>query len=265
MLVLPAAAGRALGGALAGNALVRRLGTTVVLASLLSGLALVGLLLRQADELRWPGDPLGGGVEILLSSGWGAAWWSAVAGASILLIGGALMAAGMRGGGVVCLLGLLPMLVFPGLIGHANAAEARGLALALDAVHVAAAGTWVGSLGVILLLGRGGIEHLVRAFSPIAMASVALLLASGALASWRMLDSVDALWTTGYGRTLSLKVGLFGVVALLGLLNWRRVTPRLGTTEGERTFLRSGTAEFLFAQVALLVTAVLVRMSPGAG
>jgi copper transport protein len=94
------------------------------------------------------------------------------------------------------------------------------------------------------------------------MGSVGVLVVSGAWAGWRELDSVAALWETGYGRLLALKVGLVAGVLVLGAINWKRLSPRLGSEAGNRAMQRSATIEFLLANVVLIVTAILVRTSP---
>jgi putative copper export protein len=55
---------------------------------------------------------------------------------------------------------------------------------------------------------------------------------------------------------------LVGAVLGLGALNWKRLTPKLGEAGGNDALRRAATTELLLAQVVLLVTAILVRMSP---
>jgi len=240
----------------------RRVATVGVVAGVGVVVGLVGLFARQADELRFPGDPFRGAMDMLLGTAWANSWWWAVGGAMVLLLGTALASRGRSPGWWLATLGLLPIVVLPGLTGHANSADARMLALAVDGIHVIAAGAWIGSLGVVMLVGRRNLRPLVEAFSPVAMVAVGLLVASGTVASYRMIDPISAYWTTQYGRILLFKVGLFLLVAGLGAWNWRRRTPRLGSPEGDAAMVRSGTTEFLIAQVVLVVTAVLVRTSP---
>lgn len=260
--ILPVASRRAVGGDLHGDTMERKVAglALVVGVAVLGGLT--GLFWRQADELRFPGDPLAGAAEMLLGTAWATSWWWGVGGAGAFLLGSILVRRGRSIGWALAWLGVLPLVALPGLTGHANSADARLLALGVDAIHVAAAGAWIGSLGVILLIGRQALRPMIEAFSPVAIASVTLLVMSGATASLRMIDPIAALWTTDYGRTLSLKVGLFLVVALLGLWNWKRRKRRLGSFEGDAAMVRSATTEFLIAQIVLVVTAVLVRTSP---
>ena len=48
----------------------------------------------------------------------------------------------------------------------------------------------------------------------------------------------------------------------LGGLNYKVLTPRLGTRQGNEQMRNAGAFELLVAQAVLLVTALLVRMSP---
>jgi putative copper export protein len=87
-------------------------------------------------------------------------------------------------------------------------------------------------------------------------------LLTGTLAAWMHLPSLGALITTSYGRTLMVKLGLVFIVLSIGLLNWRRITPRLLDVDGPRAMRKSAALELLFAHAVLLVTAVLTRTSP---
>jgi copper transport protein len=71
------------------------------------------------------------------------------------------------------------------------------------------------------------------------------------------LDALNQLWTTGYGRTLLLKIGTVALVAAVGAWNWRAVRPRLSAT-GPGPLRRSAPLELLAAAIVLALTAVLV-------
>lgn len=132
----------------------------------------------------------------------------------------------------------------------------------------------MGGLAVVLFLERRwrttrGTEDpdsllpvLVPRFSPVAMVSVGFLIATGTLASWIHLPDFGALWSTGYGRLLLLKMGLVLGVLGLGAMNWKRLTPLLTTVEGPPAMRRAAAVELAVATVVLLVTAMLVRTSP---
>jgi putative copper export protein len=144
--------------------------------------------------------------------------------------------------------------------------------VAADTLHVFAAGSWIGGLLLVLYLevrsrssaGEGGslLPDLVPAFSPLAVASVVVMIVTGTLASWVHVGSFTTLFTTRYGRLLSLKLLLVAIVMVLGANNWKRLTPKLGDPGGPRAMRRAAVTEVILAQAVLLLTAILVRMSP---
>jgi putative copper export protein len=82
------------------------------------------------------------------------------------------------------------------------------------------------------------------------------------ISAWLHLGHIAALWTSPYGRTLLLKVGIFSAVAVVGAYNFLRVRPALGARPGAERLRRSGTIELLLALAVLVVTAVLVAVPP---
>ena len=193
-------------------------------------------------------------------------------------------------GWVVGTLGLVVTAAYPAFTGHAAAGEPRAVSIGLDVLHVLAASVWIGGLGMVVVglrasgraAGDGASEPgsesttgagtlpadrdasaLVHAFSPFAMAAVAALIVSGVAANLRMMDSPAVLLTTPWGRLLSLKLFVVAGVLALGARNWRRLTPRLGTPDGDRDMTRSATLELVLGHVVLVVTAILIRTSPG--
>lgn len=248
-----------------------RAGGVGVLASFLVLLGLALVLGRQLAEFRDPFVPLSEDLSLLMGSAWGTAWYAA-AGAALVALGAfGLAASGRSSGWWLAVPAVATLSVFPGLTGHAGGVEGpRLLALAADGAHVLAAGGWVGTLAVVLFLERRArreaagslLPALVPAFSPLAMASVAVLAVTGVWAAWLHLPGVASLWTDAYGRLLLLKLALVAGVLGLGAVNYRRLAPRLGEAAGDRALRRSATVELVVANLVLLVTAVLVRTSP---
>ena len=158
--------------------------------------------------------------------------------------------------------------------GHPAAADYSLVAMLVDALHVIGAGGWIGSLALtagvavpVLRTTNGradhdGIARLVGAFSPVALICSAVLGATGIIASWRNIGTVNALWSSEYGLVLVRKLVVVAVVAGVGLYNWRWVLPRLGQAIGTSRLRRSATLELVAAGVVLVVTAVLVATSP---
>lgn len=130
-------------------------------------------------------------------------------------------------------------------MGHGAATEGpiAPLHLAADIVHSWAAALWLGALAVfaLLLLVRPGTAESVAAlhralhgFSGIGALLVATLVLTGLVNSVVLvgLDRIESLWTTPYGRLLSLKVLLFMAMVGLAAANRNRLTPALGRVLG---------------------------------
>ena len=155
------------------------------------------------------------------------------------------------------------------LTGHAMSAASR-LPWVAQVAHGLGAGLWVGTLAAVVAVafrltrdpgGHRRIGVLVRRFSPLAIIAVAAVFVSGLLTAVLYLDAVSDLWTTAYGRTLLLKVGLFTGTGAAGACNWRRLTPRLGNDRGTRALLILARIELALAVALLAVTAVLVHLA----
>ena len=151
---------------------------------------------------------------------------------------------------------------------HASALVAdRWLALLADILHLGAAAVWIGGIAgfVLTLPGRrmADTAALVRRFSPWAMGSVGVLIASGTYASLRHLVAWSDLWLTDYGRDVLLKVLILVALGALGAWNQRRAGPALATGHDVRKQLqRSVTAEALLLAAVLVVTGLLTTAAP---
>ena len=144
----------------------------------------------------------------------------------------------------------------------------------VNAVHVLAASTWLGTLLVLTLVGIRGVIRagspglpraelvcdLVNSFSPLALSAAALVALTGLTTAWMHLKRLSALWTTGYGITLIVKLIFVLCVVTMGAWNWQRVRPTLGESGSEETIRRSSTMELSFGALVLLATAVLVTL-----
>lgn len=121
--------------------------------------------------------------------------------------------------------GLATGLTVWGIAGQGHGAEHGGVGLRLaHALHVGGMGLWVGGVG--RLVGRPRSWTAAgRAFTPVALLSVAALALSGL---WMGLEHAGPLaqWTaTGYGRLLLVKLAVFAAV-LLAAARVRRLLTR---------------------------------------
>jgi putative copper export protein/methionine-rich copper-binding protein CopC len=207
---------------------------------------------------------------MLTDTGWGRAWL--LQAFLFALLGMAIVWARPdrdRAGLWVAVIAVLGLSAIPALSGHAAGAVGLGrLIVVNDALHVAAAGTWLGSLAVLVLVGIPAIRRLeprgdaaaadaIDTFSPLALAAGAIVLTSGVINSVMHLSAPAQLWTTGYGRVLLVKLLLVAGVGAAGFINWRMVRPVLRESGGMRRLRRSATAELAFAFLVLIATAVL--------
>jgi copper transport protein len=130
--------------------------------------------------------------------------------------GGRRRTAGHRRPGWLIAAGLL---LTPPLGGHAGAGADPVYGAIVGWIHFSAAAVWGG--GLILLLvcvlprSRLRLRDYVPQFSAMATVSIAVATISGSVQSWRQLQSVQALWTTDYGRFLLVKLVAFGVLMLV--------------------------------------------------
>src|ERR1700693_6089937 len=90
----------------------------------------------------------------------------------------------------------------------------------VNAVHILAASTWLGTLLVLTLVGIRGlirsnsggqqraeiVADLVNSFSPLALTASAIVAITGATTGWLHLKRVSSLWTTSYGMALDVKL-----------------------------------------------------------
>jgi putative copper resistance protein D len=166
-------------------------------------------------------------------------------------------------------------LVAPAWIGHAGATpgEAGQIPLAADALHLLAAGTWLGGLPPLAMLLAAAWRQkepslaeipriAVQRFSLLGLASVGALLASGLVNSWYEVGSFGNLVTTTYGSLVLTKFGLFAAMIAVAAVNRFYLTPRLSLAGAVRRLQRNTMAEAALGFAAVLVVGFLGVMAP---
>ena len=160
------------------------------------------------------------------------------------------------------------------LTGH-NAAASQGafVAVAIDWLHLAAMAAWLGGLVPLVIAVRAArrtpkqalaLGPVAARFSRLAMTCVALLTATGIYSYMLQVNNLDLLAATTYGRALAVKLGLFGLLILLGVLNARILVPRLRAL-GNRlagAFGWSVRAELIVGALVLLAVGVMTSIAP---
>jgi copper transport protein len=265
--------------------------------------ALPARLWKQSADLFGAGALDSENLGRILGTGWGDAWILQAGMCGLFLLG--LLAsrrdpARAVGWGIMLAAGLGSAMV-PALSGHAAATPGalRSVAILNDTVHVAAAGAWIGTLGVLAVAGlgaalgarasvpvgvasargedeparRGGsaapeggrseavlapVARMVNAFSRAALPAVGALVLTGLVSAWLQVGSPGALFGSGYGRTLLVKLALVGAAGSVGLYNWRVVRPALARGAGPERIGRSAKTEVLLGLGVVVVTAALI-------
>ena len=138
-----------------------------------------------------------------------------------------------------------------------------------DALHLLAAGWWIGGLlALILFAGRLGerAAAVLGRFSRIGYGAVAILILSGALKSAILLGAPGALVSTAYGRTLLAKLALFAGMGALALSNRLQIAPALARAPGAAPWLGrlkvQAAAEFALGLAILALVGALGAMAP---
>jgi copper transport protein len=190
--------------------------------------------------------------------------------AELLAQTGALLAAGAA-------------LVLPGVVGHAGQTSPRGLSVPIDWLHLIAGSVWLGGLVGLLVLWLtvgstrrvAALSVVVPRFSTVALGSVALLLATGTVATIDHMPALDALWDTGYGVAILVKIAILLVAMAVAAGNLLSTRPRLaaagggsGAGNGAKAGRAAGLLRRLVAVEAVLVAgavfvaAVLSSLAP---
>jgi putative copper resistance protein D len=145
--------------------------------------------------------------------------------------------------------------------GHAAAEQGadRAVHLCADALHLLAAGAWVGSLWPLAAALRtedpAAAARAARRFSALGIACVTTLLVTGVANAWYTVGGVPALVGTEYGRLLSAKLALFAAMLAFAAVNRLRLTPRLPASPPAAAQLRRNA--FVEAALGLAVLGVV--------
>lgn len=141
------------------------------------------------------------------------------------------------------------------------------MAVGVQWLHSVAVGAWIGGLAWLLLaLRRDDVSRqpgLAKRFSRVAGVTLCLVAVTGSLRAIDEVGSWAALFDTGFGITLLVKVGPFaGLVALGARSRFRHIAAAaVGRIAGLRRTVR---AEVVLGVAALGATAVLAGLPPSA-
>ncbi len=174
---------------------------------------------------------------------------------------GATRAATIAAAGIVLLLAATP-----GLAGHASAQSPAWRSVAIDWVHVIAAGTWGGGLIVLAVVVPRMLrtmtvdEHaplvrsIVHRFTRLALGGLIVLVVTGVLGAVLFAGSFSAIADTPWGRLVIAKVIIVAIVVVAAIY-----ARRAGDD-----FARIVKFEALLILIAIALTGVLTGLAPQA-
>ena len=204
---------------------------------------------------------------VLFDTAFGSAWLAR--GALALVLTGLLMLA--PGARVLTMLLAAALLASLAAVGHTQQTEGGAyiVHLGADALHLLAAGAWLGGLVALaytLFHAGGDEEQILMRFSGMGYVAVAVLVASGFLNGLYLVGTLDALVGTPYGQLLLVKLGLFAGMLALALSNRFWLVPALKAGE-PRTLARLRRhvmGEEALGLLVILVVSVLGTIEPAA-
>jgi putative copper resistance protein D len=168
------------------------------------------------------------------------------------------------------------------LASHASAAEGSIFALqvSVDALHLLAAGVWLGGLAPLADLLRrctaseanaasAVARTATRRFSALALASVLIIIATGGYNAWNLVGGFAPLFGTAYGQLLLAKLGLLMPLLTVAAVNLRKLKPQLlaspaegGSTPLVRKLKRNVLIEATIGMLILLIVGHLSVTPP---
>lgn len=167
--------------------------------------------------------------------------------------------------------GLVLFTIVSPFLAHAGGAtEWRSLAIAVDLVHVIAAGSWVGALALLTAAawrlrrtpdGASRIAALIVAFHPVAVMAAPTVFLTGLLTAWLRMGVPEGIANPTYSGLFVAKLLLAGVVGYFGAGHSKLAVRRVATVPVD-TVGRTLLFECAFAVAVLFVTAILVGTNP---
>ena len=259
-----------------------RMNWTALAAALVSGAAWLVLLAAEIGEVP-AAQALSEGWswQLLTQTTFGTVWTLRLAMIALLVVVLLLPRAWQRTFHLDAISAALAAAVAAGIAWTGHAAGMDGLDGAIhltsDALHLVAAGVWLGALGPLAVLlaaasragdpGSAAVAYqATQRFSVLGMISVAAILATGVVNTWEILGSAAFSLGTDYNRLLFAKIGLFFAMVAIAAFNRRFLTPQLSRAADRGRAMRqlrwNSLTEIALALMILAIVAVLGRMTP---
>ena len=161
-------------------------------------------------------------------------------------------------------------------VGHARVGQVgREVHTAMDALHLLAAGAWIGGLVALLVTLRephaDDNSRILLRFSQMGFLTVAALAATGLVNGWFLVGTVEALLTSHYGHLLIIKLAAFLGMVMFAAANrfWlvpamENPSPGEGNSPALRQMKRHVSGELALGVLILMVVSVLGSVQPAA-
>jgi putative copper resistance protein D len=162
-------------------------------------------------------------------------------------------------------------LAMQGGISHAGAAggATEAALLTTEALHVLAAGAWLGGLLPLFVLIEAlpppAAAAVCERFTPVGLSAVLVIACTAFVQAWQWIGSLARLFGTEYGRIALVKLGLFLLLLVLACLNRFVLTERLRDPAQPlaRRWLRmSVAAEVTLGMLVIMAAAFLASAAP---
>jgi copper transport protein len=163
---------------------------------------------------------------------------------------------------------LMPLVLLPGLAGHASVESPVAVLMPVNALHVVAMAGWLGGLAVLVLAVPAATRRLDGAarsrllaavagrFSELAGIAFAVLLVTGAVQAAVEVATPSALVDTAFGRAVLVKLALVALLVRAGRAHRLRTLPALRAVASAPEKARRLLRRLLRAELALGVAVV---------
>ena len=180
--------------------------------------------------------------EVLFQTMFGHVWlWTLASAAIVLLVLSAPRGRSHVALSTVLIAGLsVVLLASSAWTGHAvmHSGLAGIIHLTVQVIHVLAASVWLGSLPALAFVlhkartegqteWRNNAQDILPRYSRVGYLAVGLIVLTGCLESWFMVDSIDSLFSTTYGRILIAKISLLAPMVGVAIVNRFVLTPKV--------------------------------------
>jgi copper transport protein len=157
-------------------------------------------------------------------------------------------------------------------VGHSRSQALPWLGIPTDVLHTASISVWLGGLIAIVLVvlpmvdPEQGLQSFSR-FSYIAKRAVALIVITGSIQTLRLHGNPLSLFANSHGLLLLLKIALVGFMLWLAYGN-EQIVQRFqlsqsgSLTQSRDRLRRASITELLVGLIVILVTAILVNVTP---